>query len=146
MRLACRLCKWKEEPLSCWRILFCYIERISLEQLEIDGQKYEPTRQMQGKFLTTFDVFWNSEQQKIPQNQGLDGIYITYEVLKMPAVGLEPTRSCLQQILSLPRLPFRHAGGWTIDIIAHYKNKVKMKLWKVYKFLRQNIDIHTWKC
>ena len=28
----------------------------------------------------------------------------------MPAVGLEPTRSCLQQILSLPRLPFRHAG------------------------------------
>ena len=29
---------------------------------------------------------------------------------KVPAVGLEPTRSCLQQILSLPRLPFRHAG------------------------------------
>ena len=28
----------------------------------------------------------------------------------MPAVGLEPTRSCLQQILSLPRLPFRHTG------------------------------------
>ncbi len=25
-------------------------------------------------------------------------------------VGLEPTRSCLQQILSLPRLPFRHIG------------------------------------
>ena len=28
----------------------------------------------------------------------------------MPAVGLEPTRCCQQQILSLPRLPFRHAG------------------------------------
>ena len=28
----------------------------------------------------------------------------------MPAAGLEPARSCLQQILSLPRLPFRHAG------------------------------------
>jgi hypothetical protein len=28
----------------------------------------------------------------------------------MPAVGLEPTRRCRQQILSLPRLPFRHAG------------------------------------
>ena len=28
----------------------------------------------------------------------------------MPAVGLEPTRGCPQQILSLPRLPFRHAG------------------------------------
>ena len=28
----------------------------------------------------------------------------------MPAVGLEPTRACAQQILSLHRLPFRHAG------------------------------------
>ena len=28
----------------------------------------------------------------------------------VPAVGLEPTRGCPQQILSLPRLPFRHAG------------------------------------
>ena len=28
----------------------------------------------------------------------------------MPVVGLEPTRCCHQQILSLPRLPFRHAG------------------------------------
>ena len=28
----------------------------------------------------------------------------------MPVVGLEPTRGCPQQILSLPRLPFRHAG------------------------------------
>ena len=35
----------------------CYIERISLEQLEIDGQKYESTRQMQGKFLTTLAIF-----------------------------------------------------------------------------------------
>ena len=28
----------------------------------------------------------------------------------MPAAGLEPARGCPQQILSLPRLPFRHAG------------------------------------
>ena len=28
----------------------------------------------------------------------------------VPMVGLEPARSCLQQILSLPRLPFRHIG------------------------------------
>ena len=28
----------------------------------------------------------------------------------MPAAGLEPARCCQQQILSLPRLPFRHAG------------------------------------
>lgn len=31
-------------------------------------------------------------------------------ILGLPAVGLEPTRGCPQQILSLPRLPFRHAG------------------------------------
>lgn len=30
--------------------------------------------------------------------------------LYMPAMGLEPIRGCPQQILSLPRLPFRHAG------------------------------------
>ena len=29
----------------------------------------------------------------------------------MPAAGLEPARGCPQQILSLPRLPFRHAGA-----------------------------------
>ena len=28
----------------------------------------------------------------------------------LPAMGLEPIRCCHQQILSLPRLPFRHAG------------------------------------
>ena len=28
----------------------------------------------------------------------------------MPVMGLEPIRGCLQQILSLPRLPFRHTG------------------------------------
>ena len=90
MRLACRLCKWKEEPLKCWRILFYYfyyIERISLEQLGIDGQKYEPTRQMQGKFLTTLDICLNSEQQKIPPNQAIDGIYITYEIWKSAGSG-----------------------------------------------------------
>ena len=28
----------------------------------------------------------------------------------LPAAGLEPARGCPQQILSLHRLPFRHAG------------------------------------
>ena len=34
----------------------------------------------------------------------------------LPAVGLEPTRGYPQQILSLHRLPFRHAGifAWLI--------------------------------
>lgn len=31
--------------------------------------------------------------------------------INMLVVGLEPTRGCPQQILSLPRLPFRHAGA-----------------------------------
>ena len=30
--------------------------------------------------------------------------------IKMLVVGLEPTRGCPQQILSLPRLPFRHTS------------------------------------
>lgn len=39
----------------------------------------------------------------------------------MPAVGLEPTRRCHQQILSLPRLPFRHAGFlFTLIIMYEY--------------------------
>ena len=38
----------------------------------------------------------------------------------MPAVGLEPTRGCPQQILSLPRLPFRHAGIETSIIISRF--------------------------
>ena len=32
------------------------------------------------------------------------------QLVFVPAVGLEPTRPLGQQILSLPRLPFRHAG------------------------------------
>ena len=35
---------------------------------------------------------------------------VSFLICIMPAAGLEPARSCLQQILSLPRLPFRHAG------------------------------------
>ncbi len=38
----------------------------------------------------------------------------------MPAVGLEPTRSCLQQILSLPRLPFRHADFFRSRVVVYH--------------------------
>ena len=38
----------------------------------------------------------------------------------MPAAGLEPARCCHQQILSLPRLPFRHAGIETSIIISRF--------------------------
>src|SRR5690606_31144514 len=36
----------------------------------------------------------------------------------VPLAGLEPARPCGQQILSLPRLPFRHrgTGGDTIEV------------------------------
>ena len=39
----------------------------------------------------------------------------------MPAVGLEPTRACAQQILSLHRLPFRHAGLITEQNVYYHK-------------------------
>ena len=35
----------------------------------------------------------------------------------VPVVGLEPTRGFPQQILSLPRLPFRHTGIYLIYYI-----------------------------
>ena len=43
----------------------------------------------------------------------------------MPAMGLEPIRCCHRQILSLVRLPFRHAGINIIDtkIILPYPKK-----------------------
>ncbi len=34
----------------------------------------------------------------------------TLPLPRMPAAGLEPARGCPRQILSLMRLPFRHAG------------------------------------
>lgn len=37
--------------------------------------------------MTTLDICLNSEQQKIPQNQAIDGIYITYEILKNAGSG-----------------------------------------------------------
>lgn len=36
----------------------------------------------------------------------------------MPAAGLEPARGCPRQILSLMRLPFRHAGALHNGIIV----------------------------
>ena len=49
--------------------------------------------------------------------------------VKMPAAGLEPARGYPQQILSLPRLPFRHAGLFvTLGIIPYYPYPGKQKL------------------
>ena len=38
------------------------------------------------------------------------------DFLSMLVVGLEPTRGCPQQILSLPRLPFRHTSIPTTEL------------------------------
>ena len=38
--------------------------------------------------------------------------------MEMPAAGLEPARCCQQQILSLPRLPFRHAGVCKMNFLT----------------------------
>ena len=50
----------------------------------------------------------------------------------MPAVGLEPTRACAQQILSLHRLPFRHAGLITEQNVYYHK-----KDWNASLFLKK---------
>ena len=38
----------------------------------------------------------------------------------MPAAGLEPARGCPQQILSLPRLPFRHTGRFSNRFLSYH--------------------------
>ena len=38
-----------------------------------------------------------------------------YRCFILPVAGLEPARGCPQQILSLPRLPFRHAGIYSFS-------------------------------
>ena len=51
---------------------------------------------------------------------------VKLDFLLMPAMGLEPIRCCHRQILSLVRLPFRHAGLFrfqiarTIDILSYH--------------------------
>lgn len=42
----------------------------------------------------------------------------------VPMVGVEPTRSCLQQILSLSRLPFHHIGLLDNNITTINKNQL----------------------
>ena len=44
---------------------------------------------------------------KQKQNKNL---HENVEIKVVPEVGLEPTRYCYRQILSLMRLPFRHSG------------------------------------
>ena len=65
------------------------------------------------------DVFLCRGHKKTSEQSGLCSDVV-------PVVGLEPTRSHLRKILSLVRLPFRHAGLFcfriarTIDILSYH--------------------------
>ena len=45
----------------------------------------------------------------------------------VPQAGLEPARPCRQQILSLPRLPFRH-WGFPIGMPDHNEERLRVNL------------------
>ena len=52
----------------------------------------------------------------------------------LPAMGLEPIRGCPQQILSLPRLPFRHAGIYSFsEQMIYYHTPKKFATKKLKK-------------
>ena len=56
----------------------------------------------------------------------------------LPAAGLEPARCCQQQILSLPRLPFRHAG-MSASITAENYNSIIVCDWQAEFSMEQII-------
>jgi hypothetical protein len=57
--------------------------------------------------LLSFRFSDKTENKKIARTLEFTGFSA---IFLLPAAGLEPARGCPQQILSLPRLPFRHAG------------------------------------
>ena len=62
----------------------------------------------------------------------------------MPAAGLEPARSCPQQILSLPRLPFRHAGvAYCENYITIFENNCQVISYFFYCFMYLFVTIHS---
>lgn len=52
----------------------------------------------------------------------------------MPVEGLEPPLTCVKQILSLSRLPFRHTGGVKVIMRGRFaRDKEKVALRKAGK-------------
>ena len=54
-----------------------------------------------------------------------------YRCFILPVAGLEPARCCQQQILSLPRLPFRHTGmlfSQPMFILTQPDKRIKLKI------------------
>lgn len=67
------------------------------------GQKWGKMGQKQGRFPIQFETPKSPEALYF---QGFEAFFIhTSHMLLVPAVGLEPTRSCPRKILSLVRLP-----------------------------------------
>ena len=66
---------------------------------------------------------------------------VKLDFLLMPAMGLEPIRCCHRQILSLVRLPFRHAGLFrfqttrTKDILPYHVINCKQFYFNICWFL-----------
>ena len=67
------------------------------------GQKWGKMGQKQGRFPIQFETPKNPETQYFQWFRGF--LLHTLSFKKVPAVGLEPTRSCPRKILSLVRLP-----------------------------------------
>ena len=93
------------------------------------GQKWGKMGQKQGRFPIQF------ETPKSPETlyfQGFEAFFIhTSHMLLVPAVGLEPTRSCPRKILSLVRLPI--PPHRLVDFLSHqrilvYINIIKMSI------------------
>ena len=75
--------------------------------------------------FVTYYIKWNCRENKKESDR--NPTLFCY----LPAVGLEPTRGCPQQILSLPRLPFRHAG--ICEIIYHRLKKFARRVFGIEK-------------
>src|SRR5699024_3468769 len=84
---------------------------ISLSLLLAHTSRCKPWESLWGSSATTPLVDFHHRLTACPSYQkNLNTAKYGIQVFKLPAAGLEPARGCPQQILSLPRLPFRHAG------------------------------------
>ena len=87
--------------------------KIKLIQPTIQTVKKSISMQTQGINITcTYDI------AKKPWN------HYWFQGFLLPAAGLEPARGCPQQILSLPRLPFRHAGLRKLHFLKWKNNRI----------------------
>lgn len=106
------------------------------------GQKWGKMGQKQGRFPIQF------ETPKSPETlyfQGFEAFFIhTSHMLLVPAVGLEPTRSCPRKILSLVRLPIPpHRLVDTMAMrhqrIIVYINMIRLSI-SFFIFLNKSLD------